>query len=45
MNLSTEQKLMELENKLVVAEGEGMGGIRSLGLSDTTENRFTRRSC
>ena len=24
---------------------EGVGGIGSLGLSDTTENRFTRRSC
>ena len=37
-NLSTEKKSMELENRLVVAKeaGEGVGGIRSLGLSDTT---------
>ena len=38
MNLSTEKKIMDLENRLVVArgEGEGVGGIGSLGLSDTT---------
>ena len=36
MNLSTEKKIMELENSLVVAEGEGegegVGCIGSLGL-------------
>ena len=26
MNLSTEKKLMDLENRLVVAKGEGEGG-------------------
>ena len=26
MNLSTEKKLMDLENRLVVASGEGEGG-------------------
>ena len=33
MNLSTEKKLMDLENRLVVAkgEGEGVGWIGSLG--------------
>ena len=34
MNLSTENKIMDLENTLVAAqeEREGMGGIRSVGL-------------
>jgi len=38
MNISSEKKIMDLEKRLVVAwwEGEGMGGIGSLGLSDTT---------
>ena len=36
MNLSTEKKLMDLENRLVVAkgEGEGLGWPGSLGLID-----------
>jgi len=36
MNFSTEKKIMDLENRLVVAkrEGEGMGWIGSLGLID-----------
>ena len=38
MNLSTEKKLMDLDNRLVVAkgegEGEGVGWIGSLGLID-----------
>ena len=36
MNLSTEEKLMDLENRLVVAkgEGEGVGWIGSFGLID-----------
>ena len=36
MNLSTEKKIMDLENQLVVAwgEGEGVGWIASLGLND-----------
>ena len=36
MNLSTEKKLMDLENRPVVAkgEGEGVGWIGSLGLID-----------
>jgi len=38
MNLSTVKKLLAMENRLVVAEGEGMGeGVgwtRSLGLVD-----------
>ena len=36
MNLSTEKKLMDLENRLVVAkgEGEGVGWTRNLGLTD-----------
>jgi len=38
MNISSEKKNMDLEKRLVVAwwEGEGVGGIGSLGLSDTT---------
>ena len=50
MNLSRGKKIMDLENKLVVAqwEGEGVGGIGSLGL--THENYcswdgFTMRFC
>ena len=36
MNLSTENKIMDLENRLMVAEGEeeGVGWIGSLGLID-----------
>jgi len=50
MNLSTEKKLMDLENRLVVAqgEGEGVGGIGSLGLTDANYcfwNGLTMRSC
>jgi len=38
MNISSEKKIMDLEKRLVAAwwEGEGVGGILSLGLSDTT---------
>ena len=47
MNLSTEKKIMDLENRLVTAkgEGEGEGGIGNLGLLDATWNGFTMRSC
>ena len=34
MNLSTKKKIMEMENKLVVAKGEGLGWIGNLGLID-----------
>ena len=34
MNLATEQKLMDIQNRLVVAEGEGVGWTGSLGLVD-----------
>ena len=36
MNLSTEKKIMDLENRTVVAKGEGkgIGWIGSLGLID-----------
>ena len=36
LNLSTAEKIMDLENKLVVAKGagEGVGGTGSLGLID-----------
>ena len=38
ISLSTEKKLMDLENRLVVAkgEGEGVGWIWSLGLIDAS---------
>jgi len=38
MNISTEKKIMDLENRFVAAprEREGVGGIGSFGLSDTT---------
>ena len=34
MNLSREKKLMDLENRLVVGEGEGVGWTGNLGLID-----------
>ena len=34
MNISIEKKIMDLENRLVVAKGEGVGWIGSLGLTD-----------
>ena len=50
MNLSTEKKIMYLENRLVVAKGDGEGveWIGSLGLTDANYcswNGFTMRSC
>ena len=36
MNFSTEKKIMDLENRLIIAkgEGEGMGWIGNLGSAD-----------
>ena len=50
MNVSTEEKIPDLENRLVVAWGEGdrVGGIGSLGSTDANYcswNGFTMRSC
>ena len=50
MNLSIEKKLMDLENRLVVAkgEGEGVGWWGSLGLMDVNcclWNDLAMRSC
>ena len=50
MNLSTEKKSMDWENRLVVAkgDGEGEGCIESLGLIDTDYclwNGLAMRSC
>ena len=50
MKLSTEKKLMDLENRFVVAkrEGEGVGWIGSLGLIDSGYylwNGLAMRSC
>ena len=50
MNRSTEKKLMDLENSLVVAKGEGerVGWIGSLGLIDANYcfwNGLAMRSC
>ena len=51
MNPSTENKIMDLENRLVVAkgEGEGVGWIRSLGLLINADyclwNGLAMRSC
>ena len=49
-NLSTEKKIMDLENRFVVAKGEGerVGWIGSLGLMDANYcfwNGLTMRSC
>ena len=35
VNLSTEKKIMDLENRLVVSKEEGMGWTSKLGLRDT----------
>ena len=50
MNLSKEKKIMDLENRHVVAkgEGEGVGWLRSLGLIDADYclwNGLAMRSC
>ena len=50
MNLSTEKKIMDLENRLVVArgEGEGVGWMGSLWLTDANYcswNGLTMSSC
>ena len=50
MNLSTEKKIVDLENRLVAASGEreGVGGIGSLGLMDANYcswNGFIMKSC
>ena len=50
MNLSTEKKIMDLQNRLVVAkgEGEGVGQLGSLGLIDTNsclQNGWAVRAC
>ena len=50
MNLSTEKKLMDLENRLEIAKGEGkgVGWIGSLGLIDANYclwNGLAMRSC
>ena len=44
MNLSIEKKLMDLENRLVVAKGEGKGvaGTGSLGLVDANYCLWSR---
>ena len=43
MKLSTEKKLMDLENRLVVAKGEeeGVGWTGSLGLIDVNDCIWT----
>ena len=50
MNLSTEKKLINLENRLVIAKGKGeeVEQIGSLGLIDADYcpwNRLAMRSC
>ena len=48
MNLSIEKKIIDLENRLVVAKGEGVGWIGSLGLIDANYclwNGLAMRSC
>ena len=45
MNISTEKKIMDLENRLVVGkgEGEGVGWIGSLGLIDAENLSFDNK--
>ena len=50
MNLSTEKELLDLENRLVVAkgEGDGVGWTGSLGLIDANYcicSGYAMRSC
>ena len=48
MNLSTEKKIMDLETRLVVAEGEEVGWMGCLGLIYADYclwNGFAMRSC
>ena len=50
MNLSTEKKIMDMENRLVVAkgEGEGVGWMGNLGFivaNYAIENGEAMRSC
>ena len=48
MKFSTEKKIMNLENRLVVAKGEGVGYIGNLGLIGTNYclwNGLAMRSC
>ena len=48
MNLSTEKKLTDLENRLVVAKGEGVRCMGNLGFIDENDciwNGLTMRSC
>ena len=48
MNLSTEKKIKDLQNRLVVAKGEGVGWVGSLGLMDTNYclwSGLAMRSC
>ena len=48
MNLSTEKKIMDLENRLVVAKQEGVGWVENLGLIDANYccwNVLAMRSC
>ena len=48
MKLSTEKKITDLENRLVVAKGEEVGCLGSLGLIDKNYcswNGLAMRSC
>ena len=51
MNLSTEKKIIDLQNRLVVSQGEGgegVGWLGSLGLTETNDclqNKSAMRSC
>ena len=48
INLSTEKKLLGLENRFVVAEGKGVGWMGCLGLIDADYclwNGLAMRSC
>ena len=48
INSSTEKKIMDMENRLVVAEGEGVGWTGNLWLIDANDclwNGEAMRSC
>ena len=44
MNLSTEKEIMDMENRLVVAKGEGVGYTGNLGLIDENYCLWNRKA-
>ena len=45
MNISTEKKLMDLENRLAVAKEEGVGWTGNLGFTDANYCFWNGKQC